>query len=118
MKPVKTKWIFKKKIGLNGEVLRYKARLVAKGFTQKYGVDYFETYSPVVRYETLRMLLAISAEYNMDVDHMDVKTAFLNGDLKETVFMEIPEGFEQDRRKNKVYCLRKAVYGLKQAPKA
>lgn len=70
---------------------------MAKGITQKYGVDYFETFSPVVRYETIQMLLALTAEYDMEVDHMDVKTAFLNGDLKETVFMEIPEGFEEEK---------------------
>lgn len=117
-KPVKCKWVFKRKRGLDGEVLRYKARLVAKGYTQKYGVNYFETFSPVVRYSTLRILLALAAEKNMDIDHLDVKTAFLNGDLKETIYMEQPEGFKSKENPHMVYRLNKAIYGLKQASKS
>lgn len=101
-KSVKYKWIFKKKSGLNGELLQYKARLVAKGFTQKYRIDYQEKFCPVFRYSTIRILLALAAEYEMEIDHMDVKTAFLNGDLKEEVYMEISEGFEQNGEKTSV----------------
>ncbi|CAG9136577.1 unnamed protein product [Plutella xylostella] len=117
-KPVKCKWVYKKKYGLNGELLKFKARLVAKGYSQQYGIDYQETFSPVVRYSTIRMLLALSAEYNMSIDHLDVKTAFLNGELEETVYMEQPEGFEVPGSGNMVYKLNKAVYGLKQASKS
>lgn len=116
-KPVKCKWVFKRKL-INGETLKYKARLVAKGFTQKEGIDYNETFSPVVRYSSIRALLAVAAEYGMDIEHLDVKTAFLNGDLEETVYMEQPEAFTVEDKVNKVYRLHKAIYGLKQASKA
>lgn len=117
-RPIKCKWVFKKKYGVNGELLKYKARLVAKGYTQQRGIDYEETFSPVVRYSSLRTLLAIAVQYNMDIDHLDVKTAFLNGDLKEVVYMEQPEGFVLSGKENKIYRLNKAIYGLKQASKA
>lgn len=116
-KPVKCKWVFKIKRGLNGKIIKYKARLVAKGFTQKYGIDYQETFAPVVRYSTIRMLFAIAAEYNLDIDQLDVKTAFLNGDLHENVFMDQPEGFIIKGKENKVYKLNKSIYGLKQSAK-
>lgn len=116
--PIKCKWVFKRKLGVNGELIKYKARLVAKGFTQRYGIDYYETFSPVVRYSSIRTLLAIAVEYNMDIQHLDVKTAFLNGDIQEIVYMEQPEGFIMKGSENKVFKLKKAVYGLKQAAKA
>lgn len=116
-KAVKCKWVFKRKPGLEGQSFHYKARLVAKGFTQEYGIDYKETYSPVVRYSTIRTLLALAVNLDMHVDHMDVKTAFLNGELNETVYMEQPDGYKVNGKEDHVYKLNKAVYGLKQASK-
>jgi hypothetical protein len=89
---VKNKWVFKIK---EGEVRRYKARIVAKGFTQEWGVSYDETFSPVVRNSSIRVLLALAAELDLDIDYLDVKTAFLNGDLEEEVYMCQPEGFKK-----------------------
>lgn len=114
---VDSRWVFKRKSSADGEV-KYRARLVAKGFTQKYGIDYNETFSPVVRYSTLRILFALTVKLNLDIRHLDIKTAFLNGNLSEKVFMKIPEGFicsESD--KCKVLKLNKAIYGLKQSAK-
>ncbi|KAJ2944224.1 hypothetical protein O0L34_g18204 [Tuta absoluta] len=91
---VDSKWLFRIKEE-GGNTKRYKARLVARGFSQRYGEDYDETYSPVVRHSSLRLLLALAAKSNLNVDQMDVKTAFLNGELKETVYMKQPEGFEE-----------------------
>lgn len=110
---VKCKWVLKKKCDSDNNV-RYRARLVAKGCTQKYGVDYEETFSPVVRHTTLRLLFALSVQLNLDIIHLDVKTAFLNGDLDETIYMQKPEGFACTDDK-KVLKLSKAIYGLKQA---
>lgn len=110
---VQCKWVFKKKFDSDNKVT-YRARLVAKGFTQKAGIDYQETFSPVIRHSTLRLLFAISVQLDMDITHLDVKTAFLNGHLKESIFMHLPEGFPINNS-NKVLKLRKAVYGLKQS---
>ena len=94
---------------------RYKARLVAKGFTQIWGEDYHETFSPVARFESIRYLLAHAALEDWDIESMDVKTAFLNGDLEEEIYMEQPEGWAVRGKENHVCLLKKAIYGLKQA---
>ncbi|KAI5322517.1 hypothetical protein L3X38_031589 [Prunus dulcis] len=92
-KAIGCKWVFRKKLKLDGSIDKYKARLVAKGFTQKKGIDYFDTYSPVSRITTIRTLIALAYVHNLVIHQMDVKTAFLNGDLDEEIYMEQPEGF-------------------------
>ena len=92
IKPIGCKWIFKKKMKADGSIDKYKARLVAKGYRQKEGVDFFDTYSPVTRITSIRMLIAIASIYGLEIHQMDVKTAFLNGDLDEEIYMEQPEG--------------------------
>ena len=93
VKPVGCKWFFKKKTDMDGNVHTYKARLVAKGFKQIHGVDYDETFSPVAMLKSIRIILAIAAYYDYEIWQMDVKTAFLNGNLSEDVYMTQPEGF-------------------------
>ena len=92
-KPLGYKWIFKKKMKADGSIDKYKARLVIKGYKQKEGLDYFDTYSPVTRISSTRMLITIAAIHNLEIHQMDVKTAFLNGDLDEEICMEQPKGF-------------------------
>lgn len=111
---VQCKWVLKKKVDSDNNV-RYRARLVAKGYTQIAGVDYEETFSPVIRHSTLRLLFALSVQLNMNVTHLDVTTAFLNGNLKENIYMCLPEGFSLESSDKKVLKLKKAVYGLKQS---
>ncbi|KAD6453934.1 hypothetical protein E3N88_08640 [Mikania micrantha] len=116
-KPIGSKWIFKKKLRPDGTVDKYKARLVIRGFTQKHGLDYFDTYSPVTKITTIRSLISIAAINGLLIHQMDVKTAFLNGDLDEEIYMLQPEGFVVSGLESKVCKLRKSLYGLKQAPK-
>ncbi|KAI0984565.1 hypothetical protein GJ496_011917 [Pomphorhynchus laevis] len=101
---IKTKWLFKRKYGKNSDVEKYKARLVAKGCAQIYGVDYFETYSPVVKLTTIRILIAVAVERNMLLHQMDISNAFLNGKLEENIFMEQPEGFIINPNKQSPRC--------------
>lgn len=109
---VSCKWVFKRKRDECGHPVEYKARLVARGFTQRQGFDFDETYAPVVKIVTLRVLLAVATQMNMHIHQMDVKTAFLNGNLNEEIYMRQPDGFV---RGNLVCKLNKSLYGLKQA---
>ena len=112
-KAIGCKWVLKEKKGPSGKTYRYKARLVAKGYTQRYGVDFDETHAPVVKQQTLKLLLTIAAVQNLTVKQADVKTAYLQAKLDDNeIYMECPEGY---RITNKVLELRRALYGLKQA---
>ena len=115
-KPLGYRWIFKKKMKPDGSIDKYKARLVIKGYKQKEGLDYFDTYSPVTKISSIRMLIAIAVIHNLEIHQMDLKTTFLNGDLDEEIYMEQPEGFIVPGQEKKVCRLVKSLYGLKQAP--
>ncbi|GJU42676.1 ribonuclease H-like domain, reverse transcriptase, RNA-dependent DNA polymerase [Tanacetum coccineum] len=106
----------KTKRDANGNIIKHKARLVAKGYIQEHGIDFEEVFAPVARMETIRLLLAIAANNKWEVHHLDVKSAFLHGDLKEEVYVTQPEGFIKRQDNGKVYRLIKALYGLRQAP--
>ena len=114
---IKSRWLFKIKPGHNNVPERYKARLVAKGYTQREGIDYRDTYAPVVKHTALRVILSLVAALDLDMTQLDVKTAFLHGDLEEEIFMEQPEGFVSPGREKDVCRLIKSLYGLKQAPR-
>ncbi|RVW46570.1 Retrovirus-related Pol polyprotein from transposon TNT 1-94 [Vitis vinifera] len=116
-KPIGCKWVFRRKYHTDGMIQTFKARLVAKGFKQRECINYFDTYAPVARKTSIRILFALASIHNLFVHQMDVKTAFLNGDLNEEVYMEQPEGFVLLGNENKVCKLVKSLYGLKQAPK-
>ncbi|GJR66358.1 retrovirus-related pol polyprotein from transposon TNT 1-94 [Tanacetum coccineum] len=115
---IKLKWIYKVKTDEFGGVLNNKARLVAQGFRQEEGIDFEESFAPVARIEAIRIFIANAAHKNMTIYQMDVKTAFLNGELKEEVYVSQPEGFVDQDNPSHVYKLKKALYGLKQAPRA
>ena len=114
-KAIGCKWVFKIKYNAAGDVDRYKARLVAKGFSQTQGVDFNETFAPVAKFNSIRILLALAAQRDLEAHQMDVKTAFLNGDLEEDIYMHQPEGFIEAGQENKVCKLQRSLYGLKQA---
>jgi hypothetical protein len=113
-----TKWVFRNKQDEHGVVTRNKARLVAQGFTQVEGLDFGETYAPIARLESIRILIAYATNHDFKLYQMDVKSAFLNGPLQELVYVEQLPGFEDPRKPNHVFLLNKVLYGLKQAPRA
>jgi len=117
-KCVGCKWVYKTKLKADGSINKHKARLVEKGFTQKYGFDYEETFAPAARQETIRLALSLATHKGWNIQHMDVKSAFLNGYLNEEVYVNQPQGFEEQGRENLIYKLKKSLYGLKQAPRA
>nr|GEY31182.1 retrovirus-related Pol polyprotein from transposon TNT 1-94 [Tanacetum cinerariifolium] len=115
---IKTKWIFKNKKDKSSLVIRNKARLVAVGFSQQEGIDYDETFAPVARIKAIRLFLVYAAHKDFTVYQMDVKTMFLNGILKEEVYVAQPLGFVSKQYPDHVYALDKALYSLKQVPRA
>jgi hypothetical protein len=109
------KWVLKVKRGADGSIIKYKGRLVAKGYAQRYGVDYDETYAPVARYPSIRLLIALAAHYGWELHQMDVKSAYLNGELDTPIYMTQPEGYVVAGKEDHVCLLKKSLYGLKQA---
>jgi hypothetical protein len=116
--PIGVKWVYKLKHNPDGSIQRAKARLVVKGYAQQPGIDYSETFAPVARLDTVRTIIAVAAQKGWNLYQLDVKSAFLNGELKEEVYVQQPQGFETPGQEEKVYKLKKALYGLKQAPRA
>ena len=114
MNVIDSKWIFKKKKNENGKVKKYKARLVARDFNQEYGIDYLETFAPVLKIKSLRLILALSSTTTRKVVQLDVKTAFLNAQVNEDIYVSAPQGMSIN--KNEILKLNKALYGIKQAP--
>jgi hypothetical protein len=116
-KAITTKWVYKTKPSLNGAPPRLKARLVARGFEQRFGIDFKETFAPVVKWSTICALTAYAAQLNHEIHHLDVKTAFLYGLIKEEVFMQQPQGYEIPGQPPLVCQLNRALYGLRQSPR-
>ena len=112
-KKIGVKWVFKTKLNENGEVDKFKARLVAKGYSQQFGINYIEVFSPVARWDTIRMILAVIMCKGWSLYQLYVKSTFLHGELNEAVFIEQPQGYEVKGKEDKVYRLKKALYELK-----
>ncbi|KAJ9671119.1 hypothetical protein PVL29_027218 [Vitis rotundifolia] len=117
-KVVGCKWVFAVKVNPDGSVARLKVRLVTRGYAQTYGVDYSDTFSPVAKLNSVRLFISIAASQQWMIHQLDIKNAFLHGDLEEEVYMEQPPGFVAQGEYGKVFCLKKALYGLKQSPRA
>jgi hypothetical protein len=117
-KTVGCKWVYALKYKADGSLERYKARLVAKGFTQTFGIDYQETFAPVAKMNTIRILFSLSTNLGWCMQPYDVKNAFLHRELEEEVYMDLPPGFSRSLLPNQVCRLKKALYGLKQSPRA
>ncbi|GKA78969.1 putative RNA-directed DNA polymerase [Tanacetum coccineum] len=114
---LKNKWVYKLKTEEHNSRPRYKARLVVKSFSHKRGIDFDEIFSPVVKMGSIRVVLSLAASLDLEVEQMDVKTAFLHGDLDKEIYMEQPEGFQVKGKEGYVCRLQKSLYGLKQAPR-
>ena len=116
-KTISCKWVLRKKLKPDGSIDKFKARLIAKGFKQKADLDFFDTFSLVTRITSIRLLIAIAAIFDLKIHQMEVKTAFLNEDLEEEIYMDQPEGFVEPGQESKVCKLTKSLYDLKHAPK-
>jgi len=112
------KWVFRTKYKADGSILKHKACLVAKGFLQTPGIDYLETFSPVVKAPIIRVLFALAVHFGWDIQQVDINNVFLNGELVEDVYMTQPTGFVDSNFPSYVCKLKKSLYGLKQAPRA
>lgn len=117
-KPIGLKWVYKLEKDTGGRVVKHKARLVSKGYVQRQGVDFEEVFAPVARLETVGLIIGIAAQQGWKLHHMGVESAFLNGELAEEVYVSQPPGFEIEGQDSKVLRPKKALYGLRQAPRA
>ena len=111
--PIGSKWLYKTKFNADGSIDKYKAKLVAKGYSQKEGIDYEDTFTPVAKMNTIRIMIALATKYDWKLHQLDVKLAFLNGDLKEKIYLVQLEGFVKKGQEHLVCKLKKALYGLK-----
>ena len=116
-KPIGCSWVFRVKYKADGSLEWYRARLVAKGYSQKPHLDYTETFAPVVKFAALRTIIVIAATEDLELDSLDISSAFLNGDLEEEIYMSQPEGFAVLGKEHLVCRLKKSLYGLKQSPR-
>ena len=117
-KVIGVKWIFKTKLNADGKINKHKARLVVKGYSQEAGIDFTNTFAPVSRHETMKLMLALAAQNGWYIFQLDGKSVFLNGVLNDEIYVKQPDGFEKSNSTNKFYLLKKAFYGLKQTPRA
>ena len=117
-KPVGCRWVYTIKYNSDGSLERYKARLVARGYTQTYGLDYKENFAPVAKMNTVRVLISIAVNLDWELLQYDIKNAFLYGDLKEEIYMQMPPGYENEVTQGKLCRLQRSIYGLKQSPQA
>ena len=117
-KPISLKWVFKIKRDTTGQLTKHKTRLVVKGYARRYRIDFTDVLALMARLETIRVLLALAVFYRWEVHHLDVNSAFLNGEVMEEIYVKQPEGYEIPRKEHCVYKLKTTLYGLKQAPQA